>query len=78
MWHSASRTRPGQGALVWLSHLQGHDNDRHGPSLVRDRLERWNRWDRTIKADWLRRRRYLVHGLTRAANAYRAARASLV
>jgi hypothetical protein len=64
-------------ALVWLSHLQGHDNDRHGPSLVRDFLERWNRWDRTAKAEWLQRRRYLVHGLIRAAAAYRAARASL-
>ena len=62
-------------ALVWLSHLQGHDNDRHGPSLVRDRLERWNRWDRARKVEWLQRRRYLVHGLIRAANAYRAARA---
>jgi hypothetical protein len=64
-------------ALVWLSHLQGHDNDRHGPSLVRDFLERWNRWDRTRRAEWLQRRRYLVHGLIRAAAGYRAARASL-
>ena len=64
-------------ALVWLSHLQGHDNDRHGPSLLRDFLERWNRWDRARKAEWLQRRRYLVHGLIRAAAAYRAARAAL-
>jgi len=64
-------------ALVWLSHLQGHDNDRHGPSLIRDFLERWNRWDRARKAEWLQRRRYLVHGLIRAAAAYRAARAAL-
>jgi hypothetical protein len=64
-------------ALVWLSHLQAHDNDRHGPSLIRDFLERWNRWDRARKAEWLQRRRYLVHGLIRAAAAYRAARASL-
>ena len=61
-------------ALMWLSHLQGHDNDRHGPSLVRDFLERWNRWDHSRKADWLQRRRYLVHGLIRAASAYRAER----
>jgi hypothetical protein len=64
-------------ALAWLSHLQCHDNDRHGPSLVRDFLDRWNRWDRQAKAQWLQRRRYLVHGLIRAAAAYRAARASL-
>ena len=64
-------------ALVWLSHLQGHDNDRHGPSLVRDFLERWNRWDHSRKAEWLQRRRYLVHGLIRAANAYRSERAVL-
>lgn len=62
-------------ALVWLSHVQSHDNDRHGPSLVRDRLERWHRWDHARKAEWLERRRYLVHGLIRAANAYRAERA---
>ena len=43
----------------------------------RDFLERWNRWDRARKADWLQRRRYLVHGLIRAAAAYRAARAAL-
>ena len=64
-------------ALVWLSHLQSHDNDRHGPSLIRDRLERWSRWDHAAKAEWLQRRRYLVHGLIRAAIAYRATRASL-
>ncbi len=64
-------------ALMWLSHLQGHDNNRHGPSIVRDFLERWNRWDRARKAEWLQRRRYLVHGLIRAAAAYRAARAAL-
>lgn len=64
-------------ALLWLSHLQSHDNGRHGPSMVRDFLERWNRWDRAAKAEWLKRRRYLVHGLIRAAAAYRAARASL-
>lgn len=62
-------------ALVWLAALQSHDNNRHGPSIVRDFLERWNRWDRQAKAVWLQRRRTLVHGLIRAANAYRAARA---
>jgi hypothetical protein len=64
-------------ALVWLSHLQGHDNDRHGPSLVRDRLERWNRWGHVCRAEWRQRRRYLLHGLIRAAAAYRAAHVSL-
>jgi hypothetical protein len=62
-------------ALLWLAALQSHDNNRHGPSIVRDFLERWNRWDRKAKAVWLQRRRTLVHGLIRAANAYRAARA---
>jgi hypothetical protein len=64
-------------ALVWLSHLQSHDNDRHGPSIVRDFLERWNRWDRARKAEWLKRRRYLLRGLIQAAADYRAARAAL-
>jgi hypothetical protein len=58
-------------ALIWLSHLQPHDSDRRGP------WARWGRWDRSAKADWLRKRRELLHGLIRAAAAYRAARASI-
>ncbi len=45
--------------------------------MVRDFLKRWNRWNRARKAEWLQRRRYLMHGLIRAAIAYRAARASV-
>lgn len=72
----AHEARAGE-ALIWLSHLQGHDNDRHGLNKRLDHLERWNRWDRATKAEWLRRRRKLLHGLIRAAAAYRAARASI-
>jgi hypothetical protein len=62
-------------ALMWLAALQSHDNDRHGASIVRDYLERWNRWSRADKAEWLQRHRTLLRGLIKAANAYRAARA---
>jgi hypothetical protein len=69
-FHMPHETRAGV-ALVWLTHLQTHDSDRRGP------WSRWERWDHASKAEWLQRRRYLVHGLIAAANAYRAARASL-
>lgn len=55
-------------ALNWLQHLQSHDGDRRGP---------WARWDGLSiegKREWLARRRYLLRGLLRAANAYRNAR----
>jgi len=58
-------------ALVWLSHLQAHDGDRHGP------WARWNTMDGEARRWWVRRRRELLHGLMRAAAAYRAARAAL-
>ena len=58
-------------ALVWLSHLQAHDADRRGPHAS------WGRMSRAAKAAWLRRRRYLVHGLIRVAGAYLAARAAI-
>ena len=55
-------------ALNWLSHLQGHDAGRRG---------QWSLWA-SMKLDekraWVRRRRYLVHGLIKAAAAYTAAR----
>jgi hypothetical protein len=57
-------------ALNWLSHLQTHDSDRHGP---------WARWE-TMGYDgrcaWVRRRRYLLGGLIRAFQGYTAARAA--
>ncbi len=55
-------------ALGWLSHMQAHDNDRHGL---------WSRWavmSRDEKRAWLARRREILHGLIRAAHAYRRAR----
>jgi len=58
-------------ALIWLSHLQTHDSFRRGP------WERWSRMSPEGKRDWLTRRRTLLHGLIRAAHAYRAARASI-
>jgi len=58
-------------ALLWLSHLQAHDSDRRGP------WERWSRMSPEGKSNWLARRRTLLHGLIRAAAAYRAARASI-
>ena len=58
-------------ALIWLSHLQTHDSDRHGP------WERWSRMAPEGRSEWLARRRTLLHGLIRAAAAYRAARASI-
>lgn len=57
-------------ALNWLSHLQTHDSNRHGP------WERWSRWTRDERIAWLRRRRYLLGGLIRAFRAYTAARAA--
>lgn len=75
-FHLSHEAKAG-AALVWLAHLQSHDNDRHGPSIARDYLQRWNRWDHAAKVEWLARRRYLVGGLIAAANAYRAARAAL-
>lgn len=58
-------------ALIWLSHLQTHDSDRRGP------WERWSRKSPEGKSGWLAHRRTLLHGLIRAAAAYRAARASI-
>ncbi len=58
-------------ALIWLSHLQAHDSDRHGP---------WSRWGHLStegKRRWLRERRRILRGLLKAAAAYRAARASI-
>ena len=55
-------------ALNWLSHLQAHDADRHG------KWSSWSSMTRNEKCAWARRRRYLVHGLIRAAAAYTAAR----
>lgn len=55
-------------ALNWLSHLQTHDSDRHGP---------WARWQSMSYSDrcaWVRRRRYLLGGLIRAFHGYTAAR----
>jgi hypothetical protein len=57
-------------ALIWLSHLQAHDSDRHGP---------WSRWGYLSlegKRRWMQERRRILHGLLKAAAAYRAARAS--
>jgi hypothetical protein len=58
-------------ALVWLSHLQAHDRSRRGP------WARWNTMRPHERSLWLASRRKLLHGLIRAASAYRAARASL-
>lgn len=58
-------------ALVWLSHLQTHDSQRRGP------WECWTVFSRPRKAQWLRRRRELLHGLLRAVGDYRAARGAL-
>ncbi len=56
-------------ALNWLSHLQTHDSDRHGP------WARWNRWDYGHRVWWVLRRRTLVHGWLRCMRAYHQARA---
>jgi hypothetical protein len=58
-------------ALVWLSHLQAHDSDRFGP---------WACWDIKSPAEkwaWREKRRTIREGLIKAADAYRAARASI-
>jgi hypothetical protein len=60
-------TRAGT-ALVWLSHLQGHDAQRHGLWAV------WSSMTQDGKRAWVRRRRYLLRGLLKAAAAYTAAR----
>ncbi len=60
-------------ALVWLSHLQTHDSDRHGPWA----RVRWAVWGVEEKRAWVRRRRYLLRGFIRAVEAYRAARAEI-
>lgn len=64
-------------ALLWRSSLISHDNFRHGPSIVRDYLERWNRWDHADKVEWLGKRRALLHGFLTAAKAYQQARAAI-
>lgn len=56
-------------ALNWLSHLQTHDSDRHGP------WARWQTMGYAGRCAWVRRRRYLLAGLIRAFRAYTAARA---
>lgn len=66
----AHEARAGE-ALVWLSHLQVHDSDRRGPWC------RWGYMSAEGKRHWLQERRRLLHGLIRAAAAYRAARASI-
>lgn len=59
-------------ALVWLSHLQTHDSDRHGP------WARWERWNRQQRVAWLRRRRYLLHGFLKLARTYQQARREIM
>ena len=59
-------------ALNWLLHLQTHENDVRGP------WKRWTTMGAESRADWRSRYRYLVKGFLRAAQAYRATRASIV
>ncbi len=56
-------------ALNWMSHLQTHDGDRHGP------WSSWAIWTREQRIEWLQRRRHLLHGFLRQVRKYRAARA---
>ena len=59
-------------ALNWLMHVQTHENDVRGP------WKRWTTMGAESRADWRSRYRYLVKGFLRAAQAYRATRASIV
>lgn len=57
-------------ALNWLSHLQAHDSDRHGP------WARWQRWDRERRATWLQERRRLLHAFLFHARQYQERQAA--
>jgi hypothetical protein len=57
-------------ALGWLSHLQAHESDRHGPWAA----VRWHTWDEPQRRAWLARRRVLWSGFVRQVGRYREAR----
>jgi hypothetical protein len=60
-------------ALSWLSHLQAHESDRHGPWSA----TRWGNWNRERRREWLNRRRYLWSGFVRQVECYRQCRRDL-
>ena len=62
-----------QAALSWLSHLQAHESDKHGPWAA----VRWNTWDAARRQQWLERRRYLWAGFVEQMRGYSAARAEI-
>jgi hypothetical protein len=61
-------------AMNWLSHLQAHESDRHGPWAA----VRWHTWDAGQRREWFARRRILWSGFVRQVERYREARRQLV
>lgn len=62
-----------QAALSWLSHLQAHESDKHGPWAA----TRWHLWDAARRRRWFERRRYLWAGFLEQMRDYLAARAEI-